>query len=67
MTKQKTIFLFTVLLISILLFTGCIENGDATTYKVIFSSTWSKDTHPGKAASSCLEFKGVHGNSQVLG
>ncbi len=45
-TKQKLVFLLAVLFIGTLLFSGCIENGDAVTYKVIFKSTWSEETHP---------------------
>jgi hypothetical protein len=43
--RHKLIIIFVIVLVGILLNTGCIDV-DGITYKVTFNATWSEETHP---------------------
>ena len=44
--KNKIILIFSILLSSIIFFSGCIDRNDAVEYEVTFYASWSQDTHP---------------------
>ena len=43
--RHKIIIIFSVILVAILFLPGCVET-NMTTYEVIFTATWSEETHP---------------------
>ncbi len=42
---NKLIIIFCVVLVSLLCITGCLEK-NTVTYQIIFTATWSEETHP---------------------
>jgi hypothetical protein len=59
--RHKIYFIFVVLLVGSLFFTGCIEP-NTITYKVTFNATWSEETHPDDFPSN-PHFSGLIGAS----
>jgi hypothetical protein len=59
--RHKIFIIFSMLLVSTLFLSGCVET-DTVTYEVIFTATWSEETHPDDFPSN-PHFSGLIGAS----